>query len=283
MLTQSNRLLVLLALGGLLTRPAMAKTEEPQTLVIDGDTLVVQIAKPLPAGLHTLVVDGDTLMVQVLAESLPEDDPPLDASDKRLVGPAQAVSVDSSASVQAETGAARRDSLSDQLKAMVERYQKKADKRVDLSATRIAKKVVVGGLSGFLFGVVEGMAVADAVDSNYDDDGLSDVGEFAFGLSLGNAIGTPIGVSVVDSQDNFLITFGASALTYSTGCAVFFLADPREPKPAIGYLLMFFGPIISSTLASEIWRREPSQDRRLSIGWVPTPKKGLSAVAKVRF
>ena len=46
-----------------------------QTLVVNGDTLVVQMAEPLPTGYQTIVVDGDTLTVQVLAEPLPKDEP----------------------------------------------------------------------------------------------------------------------------------------------------------------------------------------------------------------
>ena len=84
MFAQLNRFMSLLALCGLLTRPAMAAPDGHQTLVVNGDTLVVQMAEPLPADYQTLVVGGDTLMVQVLAESLPTDDPPLPASDDSL-------------------------------------------------------------------------------------------------------------------------------------------------------------------------------------------------------
>ena len=84
MVAQLNRFMVLLTLCGLLTRPAIAVPDGDQTLVVDGDTLVVQMAEPLPTGYQTLVVDGDTLMVQVLAEPLPTDDPPLSVSDDSL-------------------------------------------------------------------------------------------------------------------------------------------------------------------------------------------------------
>ena len=106
MFDQLNRFMALLSLCGLLTRPAMAASEGYQALVVNGDTLVVQMAELLPAGYQALVVGGDTLMVQVLAESLPVDKPSLAESDDSLstqtgivrtgktekVGPAQAAS-----------------------------------------------------------------------------------------------------------------------------------------------------------------------------------------------
>ena len=55
-----------------------------QTLVVNGDTLVVQMAEPLPTGYQTIVVDGDTLTVQVLAEPLPKDEPLSAAIDDSL-------------------------------------------------------------------------------------------------------------------------------------------------------------------------------------------------------
>ncbi len=84
MVAQLNRFMALLVLFWLLTQPAMAAPDGYQTLVVDGDTLVVQIAEPLPTGYQTIVVDGDTLTVQVLAEPLPTDDPLSAASDDSL-------------------------------------------------------------------------------------------------------------------------------------------------------------------------------------------------------
>ena len=112
------RMLIVLALCTLMAQPVIAGAEVLQIVVVDGDTLMVQMAESLPVGLQTLVVDGDTLMVQVLAEPLPEDDPPLAASDKRLIGLVQAASVDSSVSVQAESETVRSDSLSQKMEGV---------------------------------------------------------------------------------------------------------------------------------------------------------------------
>ena len=62
MVAQLNRFMALLTPCGLLTLPAMAA----------------------PDGYQTLVVDGDTLMVQVLAEPLPTDEPLSAAIDDSL-------------------------------------------------------------------------------------------------------------------------------------------------------------------------------------------------------
>ena len=85
MVAQLNRFMSLLALFGLLIQPAMAAPDGYQTLVVNGDTLVVQkMAEPLPTGYQTIVVDGDTLMVQVLAEPLLTDNSTLAASNDSL-------------------------------------------------------------------------------------------------------------------------------------------------------------------------------------------------------
>ena len=182
MQTQLNRLLVLLALYGLLARPAITKAENSQTLVVDGDTLVVQMAEPLPAGLQTLVVDGDTLTVQVLVESLLEDDPPLAASDKRLVGPAQAVQE-----------ATRSDSLSEKMEAIVNRNE------------RIAKKGVVGTLSGLATTLVA-VRVMDKVwgpTGDPDVDAWRPISFYFIGAAIGLTVGFSLGVTLADPYDSW--------------------------------------------------------------------------------
>ena len=84
MFAQLNRFMSLLVLCGLLTQPAIAAPDGYQTLVVNGDTLVVQMAEPLPAGYQTIVVGDDTLMVQVLAEPRLANEPSLAASDDSL-------------------------------------------------------------------------------------------------------------------------------------------------------------------------------------------------------
>ena len=265
MLTQLNRLLVLLALCGLLHRPAMAKAEEPQTLVIDGDTLVVQMTELLPAGLQTLVVDGDTLIVQVLAESLPEDDPPLVASDKRLVGPAQAVSMDSSASVQVQTPTqAEIDSLSAKMEARINRN------------LRIAKKVAAGTASGgvFTFSAIGFMALT--IGDGYADDDLAGLGNLLASVAIGCSVGFPLGVTLVDPYDSLSETLFSGVIPGAIGMSLVRSGDGS------GFLMAYVGPIIGSLYASEK-SRQPPQDHRVFFGLAPTFNGGLSAVAQLRF
>ena len=65
MLTQLNRLIALMALCGLLIRPAMAGSGGSQTLVVVSDSLVVPVlGEPLPVDDPSLVANGDSLSAQ---------------------------------------------------------------------------------------------------------------------------------------------------------------------------------------------------------------------------
>ena len=166
MFAQLNRLMSLLALCGLLTRPAMAAPDGYQTLVVNGDTLVVQMAEPLPAGYQTLILDGDTLMVQVLAEPLPTDEPLSAASD---------------------------DSLSAQKEAMENKGMKKKSK--SRGASERLARFGFGVIGGTIIGVMTGSIVAEATKdcSSYYADGftcedsslLGGVGGFVVGVIIG--------------------------------------------------------------------------------------------------
>ena len=64
MVAQLNRFMALFALCGLLTQPAIAAPDGYQTLVVDGDTLVVQMADPLPTDDPPLAASDDSLSIQ---------------------------------------------------------------------------------------------------------------------------------------------------------------------------------------------------------------------------
>lgn len=161
MFAQLNRFMALFVLFWLLTRPTIAVPEDHQTLVVNGDTLVVKMAEPLPAGYQTLVVDGDTLVVQVLAAPLPVDDPP---------------------------GAESADSLSAQKEAIESKGMKKKNKRRGASE-RLAR-FGFGVIGGTLIGTWTGTIIAKAMKdcSSCEDDSL-------FG-GLGGGIGFVVGVII---------------------------------------------------------------------------------------
>ena len=162
----------------------------------------------------------------------------------------------------------------------------------DKADTRIGKKLavsVLGGVGGGLVGAAL-MVSADRGDFGVALPALS-------GFWGGNMVGTAVGVSWIDSQDNFLITLAGSALL-GAGVpygVIFMFADVNNETAygifgAISVLSAFLGPIVGATIASERWRKPLSaklhlkpEARRVSVGLVPNPKGGLSAIATLRF
>ena len=169
MVAQLNRLMALLALCGLLAQSAMAALDGYQTLVVNGDTLVVQMAEPLPAGYQTIVVDGDTLVVQVLAAPLPVDDPP---------------------------GAESADSLSAQKEAMENRGMKKKSKSRTASErlARFGFSVIVGTMIGTWTGSIVAKATKDC--SSYYADGFTCNDDSLLGGGVGFVVGVIIGLGL---------------------------------------------------------------------------------------
>ena len=133
-----------------------------QTLVVNGDTLVVQMAEPLPTGYQTIVVDGDTLTVQVLAEPLPKDEPLSAAID---------------------------DSLSAQKEAMESKGIKKKSK--SRGASERLARFGFGVIGGTMIGTWTGTIVAKATKdcSTCRDDSL-------IGGGIGFVVGVIIGLGL---------------------------------------------------------------------------------------
>ena len=163
---QLNRLMFPLALCGLLTQPAIAVPDGYQTLVVDGDTLVVQMAEPLPTGYQTLVVDGDTLVVQVLAAPLPVDDPP-----------------------EAESA----ESLSAQKEAMENKGMNKSRTASERLA-RFGFSVIVGTMLGTWTGAIVAKATKDC--SSYYADGFTCRDDSLLGGGVGFVVGVIIGLGL---------------------------------------------------------------------------------------
>ena len=209
MVAQLNRFMALLALFWLLTRPAMAAPDGYQTLVVDSDTLVVQMAESLPVGYQALVVGGDTLMVQVLAEPLPTDD---------------------------SSSAAIDDSLSAQKEAMENKGMKKKNK--SRTASERLARFGLGVIGGTMIGTWTGTIVAKATKdcSSYYADGFTCRDDSLIGGGVGFVVGVIIGLGLA--------------------------ADPPEQAETPS---------------------KPDESRRFSVGLVPAPKGGLSAIATLRF
>ena len=209
---------------------------------------------------------------------------PLSAADR---DPTRTSTTKRAQPAQAEPVAARSDSLSEQMEAMVKRYYTKADNR---DALRIVKKVAAGGTMGVGVGLV-GAAIALNIEGRSrsepepgtdpsSGDALGSLFATVLGSCIGNMVGAAIGVSLVDPQDNSRITFGHSL----AGSVVGFIGGIGLTIASSGVLFpsLFIGPVIGATMMSE-QSRQPPEARRVSVGLVPNPKGGLSAVAALRF
>ncbi len=240
MVAQLNRFMALFVLCGLLTRPAMAAPDSYQTLVVNGDTLVVQMAEPLPTGYQTIVVDGDSLTVQVLAEPLPTDDPPLPASDDSLSVQIKTMETSPQAAVgdsASTTGRADRHLLNSVF--MGDSFRPAA--AVSDSTERVGRRglnqilamlggAVVGGLGGGMLGLMVGGTLYRDCEGTLCGFGIANIG------GLGMAAGAMIGIVLA--------------------------ANPPDQAKA---------------------PNKSDEAHQVSIGLVPDPKGGLSAIATLRF
>ena len=169
--------------------------------------------------------------------------------------------------------------------------------REEGAGERIAKKLWagwLGGIGGGLVGVGGGIHWAlnttrDCSSAEACGDGIG--GEFysLLGFWGGNLVGSAVGVSLVDPQDNFLVTLAGSALL-GAGVPYAIVLTEWEYGVGLAVLSAFLGPIVGATIASEKWRNPLSakrhlkpEARRVSVGLVPNPKGGLSAVDTLRF
>lgn len=302
MFDQLNRFMTLFVLFWLLTRPVMVAPDGYQTLVVNGDTLVVQMAEPLPTGYQTIVVDGDTLTVQVLAEPLPTDDPPLAASEdrlsvqKRVMETSLQTAVEDSTNTTKESDRHLLDSIfmgdpfrsAEAVSDSAERVERSpiqagwmddmgSDKRV---ATKLASGALVGGV-GFALGFA--LALVSEGDCDKDDNNddpfcgyscCEELRRVMFG-STGYLVGTAVGVSQFDPRDRFIASLGGSVVGLIGGIGLMSVDDVFWPS-------IFVGSVAFATVMSE-WTRKPPEARRISVGLAPNPKGGLSAVATLRF
>ena len=154
-------------------------------------------------------------------------------------------------------------------------------------ANRLPKKLAAGVLGGVGGGLL-GAAV------------MLHIGGGSFGWEIpallgfwgGNLVGTPVGVSAVDPQDNFLVAFAGSAMAgIGVPAAVLHLtAIDSDGSATLFFLSAFLGPIVVATTASELSRnplspalRLESGSRQILLALFPDHNGGLSAIASLRY
>ena len=144
------------------------------------------------------------------------------------------------------------------------------------SGLRILKKVGVGTFSGTAFTLMA-IGVHEKIwESSRDLDGA---GYFLlYGFGIGWSVGVPLGVSSVDPYDSLPKTLLAGFIPGAVEVGLLLMGNSMTE----GLWMLSVGPVISSLIASEL-SRKPPQDRRVSVGLVPNPKGGLSAIATLRF
>ena len=195
MVAQLNRFMTLFVLFWLLTRPAIATPDGYRTLVVNGDTLVVQMAEPLLAGYQTLVVGGDTLMVQVLAEPSPTDEPLLPASDDSLSVQIKTMETSPQATVGDSANTTDRPDrhlLNSVFMGAPFRSAAARDSTEDVKSRGFSEKFASFGV-GVLGGTMIGSLVGSTLERDCEE--LCGLGTLIFG-GLGMASGAIIGLGL---------------------------------------------------------------------------------------
>ena len=174
--------------------------------------------------------------------------------------------------------------------------RQKPDKRVfkaaEVDSFRIGNKLMAGLGGGIAGAFIGAFIMADIYQPKGGDDTFGRLGAAMNGLEIGYIVGTATGVSWVDAQDDFLITLAGSILGLGVpvGAINVISAKTGWELEDLAGVSAFLGPIIGATIASERGRKPLSaklhlepEARRFSVGLVPNPKGGLSAVATLRF
>ena len=126
-----------------------------------------------------------------------------------------------------------------------------------------------GGISAYLGGAIGGRFENCEEDCSFNEAAMT-------GAAIGLIAGTALGVSISDPHDQFVPSLLGSLLGLGAGIWLT-SASYGELWPSL-----FVGPVAFATAMSEL-SRNPPKARRFSVGLVPNPKKGLSAVATLRF
>ena len=154
---------------------------------------------------------------------------------------------------------------------------------------RIARKLGAGALGGCLVGSLVGVVAGSvAADEGEGDDGILEMDALTtlFFGTMGYTVGAAVGVSWRDPQDGFVPTMAGSGAGLVAGAVMIgrinlnAYASLNESLRELWTLYAL--PVVFATFASE-WSRDLPEDRRLSLGLSPTPGRGWSAAAALRF
>ena len=146
---------------------------------------------------------------------------------------------------------------------------------------RRLKKVAAGTASGVVLTAVAFSVQSSTIEPSGDPDrdAWRSLGFLLVGSTIGCSVGFPIGVTLVDPYDSLPVTLLAGIVPAAAGIGVITIDQERS---GTAFLLIYVAPVISSLIASELWRKPP-QDRRVSFGLSPTFNGGFSAVTTLRF
>ena len=190
-----------------------------------------------------------------------------------LVQPVQAEPVDSLA-VEAESVDSLRVKVDKEDVTFGEFLNKRA-------VTRIPTKVVVGALTAVGVGAV--LVPGAGMEG---DDGIGQ----AVAAYVSFFLGYPLGVYLADWRES---SFWPTCIGHSLGVlGAFELLDspnPSERAERAAWVTLLGAPVLASELSRMVAvtggpkRPKQSQDLRFSVGLVPQPHRGLSAIATLRF
>ncbi len=187
--------------------------------------------------------------------------------------PAWEAAIDSTgAAAKAEVSAGGRAPAPGSTSVEVERREERGA-RVYLKVGSGALGGVVGGFAGVAIGI--GLGSTEDCESNDTFCGLEAALAAAFLGATGYTLGAAVGVSRVDPHDRFIPALGGSAAGLIAGACLTAAKGTLWPT-------LFACPIALATAMSEL-TRNPPEDRRLSFGLSPTPGRGISAAAALRF
>ncbi len=146
-------------------------------------------------------------------------------------------------------------------------------------SVRIFRKLGAGAFGGVVWGLAGSIlgAAVFASDGGCEGDlcGLGIVAGIYLGGVIGYPVGAAVGVSRLDPHDRFISAMAGSAAGLIPGIYL-------TRAEGILWPTLFAAPIVTATMMSE-WSRDPPEDAGISLRLSPTPGRGISAVAALRF